>query len=66
MVYLCGSPGETPRVRNMIQTFLTGFSNLMLVDPCIIVQLPDNVHQLHVQQPSTCEKPEAASAGLGP
>jgi hypothetical protein len=27
--------------------------------------LPDNVHQLHVQQPSTYEKPEAASAVLG-
>jgi hypothetical protein len=27
--------------------------------------LPDNVHQLHVRQPSTYEKPEAASAVLG-
>ena len=27
--------------------------------------VPDNVHQLHVQQPSTYEKPEAASAVLG-
>ena len=27
--------------------------------------LPDNVHQLHVQQPSTYEKSEAASAVLG-
>jgi hypothetical protein len=27
--------------------------------------VPDNVHQLHVQQPSMCEKPEAASAVLG-
>ena len=27
--------------------------------------MPDNVHQLHVQQPSTYEKPEAASAVLG-
>ena len=26
---------------------------------------PDNVHHLHVQQPSTYEKPEAASAVLG-
>jgi hypothetical protein len=26
---------------------------------------PDNVHQLHVQQPSTYEKPEAASEVLG-
>ena len=28
-------------------------------------RLPDNVHLLHVQQPSTYEKPQAASAGLG-
>ena len=27
--------------------------------------VPDTVHQLHVQQPSTYEKPEAASAVLG-
>jgi hypothetical protein len=27
--------------------------------------VPDNVHQLHVQQPSMYEKPEAASAVLG-
>jgi len=27
--------------------------------------MPDNVHQLHVQQPCTYEKPEAASAVLG-
>ena len=27
--------------------------------------VPDNFHQLHVQQPSTYEKPEAARAVLG-
>jgi len=27
--------------------------------------VPDNVHQLYVQKPSTYEKPEAASAVLG-
>jgi len=27
--------------------------------------VPDNVHQLHVQQPSTYDKPEAANAVLG-
>jgi hypothetical protein len=27
--------------------------------------VPDNVHQLHVQQPSTYEKPEEATAVLG-
>jgi len=26
---------------------------------------PDSVHQLHIQQPSTYAKPEAASAVLG-
>jgi hypothetical protein len=30
-----------------------------------INNVPDNVHQLHVQQPSTYAKPEAASAVLG-
>ena len=28
-------------------------------------QVPDNVHHLHVQQPSTYEKPEFASVVLG-
>jgi hypothetical protein len=32
---------------------------------CQAQYVPDNVHQLHVQQPSTYEKPEAASAVLG-
>jgi len=32
---------------------------------CQAHTVPDNVHQLHVQQPSTYEKPEAASAVLG-
>jgi len=27
--------------------------------------VPDNVHKRHIQQPSTYEKPEAASADLG-
>jgi hypothetical protein len=27
--------------------------------------VPDNVHQVHIQQPSTYVKPEAASAVLG-
>jgi len=33
---------------------------------CHTQYVPDNVHHLHVQQPSTYEKPEAASAVLGP
>jgi hypothetical protein len=32
---------------------------------CRAQYVPDNVHQLHVQQTSTYEKPEAASAVLG-
>jgi hypothetical protein len=31
----------------------------------VVGRVPDNVHQLHVQQPSTYEKPEAANAVLG-
>jgi hypothetical protein len=33
--------------------------------PIIRHSVPDNVQQLHVQHPSTYEKPEAASAVLG-
>jgi hypothetical protein len=32
---------------------------------CQAQYVPDNVHQLHVQQPSTYKKPMAASAVLG-
>jgi hypothetical protein len=32
---------------------------------CKEKSVPDNVHQLHVQQPSMYKKPEAASAVLG-
>ena len=32
---------------------------------CQAQYVPDNVHQPHVQQPSTYAKPEAASAVLG-
>jgi len=32
---------------------------------CQAHTVPDNVHQLHIQQPSTYEKPEAAGAVLG-
>jgi len=32
---------------------------------CQAHTVPDNVHQLHVQQPSTYAKPEAASIVLG-
>jgi len=36
---------------------------MLMVD--VVRQVPYNVHHLHVQQPSTYEKPEAASAVLG-
>jgi hypothetical protein len=29
------------------------------------ITVPDNIHQLHVQQPSTYKKPEAASVVVG-
>ena len=32
---------------------------------CQAQYVPDNIHQLHVQQPFTYKKPEVASAGLG-
>ena len=37
----------------------------VVVGRCQAQYVPDNVQQLHVQQPSTYEKPEAASAVLG-
>ena len=36
---------------------------MLCIRPCQAV--PDNVHQLHVQQPSTYEKQETAYAVLG-
>ena len=46
----------------------SGFSYLECCCTCswwtLSGTVPDNVHQLHVQQPSTYEKPEAASAVL--
>jgi hypothetical protein len=37
----------------------------VLVDVVRYNTVPDNVHQLHIQQPFTYAKPEAASAVLG-
>ena len=42
-----------------------GITGRVVGGRCQAQYVPDNVHQLHVQQPSTYEKPEAASAGLG-
>jgi len=43
----------------------SGFSYIEGCWTCGWWTVPDNVHQPHVQQPSTYEKPEAASAVLG-
>jgi hypothetical protein len=40
-------------------------SSFSYVEGCWPLSGPGNVHQLHVQQPSTYAKPEAASAVLG-
>ena len=44
--------------------YMEGCLYVYLVD-VVRHSVPDNVHQLHVQHPSTYEKPEAASAFLG-
>jgi len=41
------------------------YQNFLLFPIYMKLNMPDNVHQLHVQQPSTYEKPEATSAVLG-
>jgi hypothetical protein len=41
------------------------FHTWKAVGRCQAQNMPDNVHQLHVIQPSTYEKPEAASAVSG-
>jgi hypothetical protein len=51
----------------MYQTFIIPYlykvQHVSLVD-VVRHSVPDNVHQLHVQQPFTYEKPGAASAVL--
>jgi hypothetical protein len=44
--------------------FIIGFTQTLRAGGRCQAQ-PDNVHQLHVYQPSTYEKPEAASVVLG-
>jgi len=43
----------------------SGFAYVEGCWTCSCQAVPDNVHQLHVQQPCTYEKPEAAGAVLG-
>jgi hypothetical protein len=45
--------------------YVKGCLDVYLVDIVRNIIVPDNVHQLHVQQPSTYETPEAANAVLG-
>ena len=53
--------GDTPPI---IRGLKLHWQPLVLVD-VVRHSVPDHVHQLHVQQPSTLENPEAASAVLG-
>jgi hypothetical protein len=55
---------STIYLKKKIQQDATMYQSFII--PYLYAQcVPDNVHQLHVQQPSTYEKPEAASAVLG-
>ena len=60
-----------PQLPNLIPYYITiSLYILMYVGRvvggrCQAHIVPDNVHQLHVQQPPTYKKPEAASAVLG-
>jgi len=53
--------------QNFIIPYLYEAQHVLGDTPPIITAhtVPDKVHQLHIQQPSTYEKPEAASAVLG-
>jgi hypothetical protein len=57
--------GDTPPIiRSLKLHWQTG---VLYVEGCWTFSgtAPENAHQLHVQQPSTYEKPEAVSAVLG-
>jgi len=58
---------KSNKILNFIIPYLYEAQNISGGTPSIISAhtVPDNVHQLHVKQPSTYEKPEAASAVLG-
>jgi len=60
--------GDTPPIiRSLKPLAASGFAYVegCWTCGCWTLTMPDNIHQLHIQQPSTYEKPEAASAGLG-
>jgi hypothetical protein len=56
----------TRSIKIYIKTAPTCFGVITIIMMDVVRHtVPDNVHQLHVKQPSTYEKPEAASAVLG-
>jgi len=59
-------PKENPTRCNNVSKFLFFhiYMDVQLVD-VVRHSVPDNVHQLHIQQPLMYEKPEVASAVLG-
>jgi len=59
--------GDTPPIIRSLKLHWQPlvFHTWKVVGRCQAHTVPDNVHQLHVQQPFTYEKPEAASAVLG-
>jgi hypothetical protein len=59
--------GDTPPVVRSLKLHWQPlvFHTWKVAGRCQAQYVPNNVHQLHVQQPSTYEKPEAASAVLG-
>jgi hypothetical protein len=62
--------GDTPPIiRSLKLHWQTLVFRMWKVVGCVVdgrcQAVPDNVHQLHVQQPSTYKKPESANAVLG-
>jgi hypothetical protein len=59
--------GDTPPIIRSLKLHWQPlvFHTWKVVGRCQAQYVPDNVRHLHVQQPSTYKKPEAASAVLG-
>ena len=59
--------GDTPPIIRSLKLHWQPlvFHTWKVVRRVVAQYVPDKVHQLHVQQPYTYEKPEAASAVLG-
>jgi hypothetical protein len=56
---------DTPPVIRSLKLHWQPLVGRVVGGRCRAHYVPDNVHQIHVQQLSTYEKPEAASAVLG-